>query len=116
MNQHRNVLADHGTELMVLKPSSVLQAAKADMARRVRNAEIAAERTGPSWGRYATGPYEHYAFHREHVRKAVDAHDLLARAMADPAPGLSSNKPNTRLLYGDSALLLDAVRLGSSVP
>lgn len=95
----RNMLAEHGTELMVLKPRNVLQAAEADIKRRRRN--IAPGAVG----------YEHYAFHRIHVRRSVDTEDLLVRALMNPMPGLHSAKYNTRLLYANATLLLAAIHL-----
>lgn len=107
MKHDRNVLAEHGTELMTLKPRNILQAAEADIRRHRHNVDEA-EMDHPS--------YEHYAFHRHHVRKAVDAGDLLVRALMDPLPGLWSGKFNTRLIYGNAALLLAAVRIAREQP
>jgi hypothetical protein len=98
----RVMLADHGTKLMELKPSMVVQAAEEDIRKHRRNKE-AAQFTGE--------PYEHFAFHRRHVRKAADALDLLVRAYVEPGVGLSSAKYNTRLLYSDERLLMDAIDL-----
>lgn len=97
----RNMLQQYGTELMVLKPASLIQAARADLQRRARNAEERA------------GSYEQFAFHRAHVRKAVDAHDLLVRALMEPGLGLASGKYNTRLIYSNGALLLKAIHLSA---
>jgi hypothetical protein len=102
MKQDRNMLAEHGTELMVLKPSSVLATALEDLKRRDRNAHDSG----------APDKYEHYAFHRKHVKKAVDARDLIARAVAEPGLGIASAKYNTRLLYGNSELLKLAMETG----
>lgn len=96
----REMLAEHGTELVKLKPSSVVQAAQADMRRRERNA-VEAQTDTPS--------YEQFAFHRDHVRKAVDPQDLLIRALMEPGRGLASAKYNTRLIYGDAGVLLAAI-------
>src|SRR5678815_1353898 len=104
MSKEATMLADHGTELMVLKPSSLLQAAEADLKRRARNSDEA-QTDAPS--------YEQFAFHRAHVRKAVDAHDLLVRALMEPGLGASSGKYNTRLIYSNGELLLRAIRLAS---
>jgi hypothetical protein len=101
MKYEREMLSAHGTELMVLKPSSLLGAARADFARKRRNVDRD----------FAAGGYEQYAFHRRHVRKAVDEMDLLIRALMDPVPGLESDKFNTRLIYGNAALLLSAIHL-----
>ena len=98
----RNMLAEHGTPLMELKPSTVLQAAAEDIKRHTRNQHAA------MLGELS---FEHFAFHRKHVRKAVDARDLLIRALMEPGIGLSSAKYNTRLLYGNGALLKAAIEL-----
>jgi hypothetical protein len=96
MKQDREMLAEHGTKLMELKPSSVLQTAVADLARRGRNAER---------GEAMEGGYEQYAFHRRHVRRARDPGDLLRRAAEEPGLGQASAKYTTRLLYSDPTLL-----------
>lgn len=103
MKHERNMLAEHGTELMKLKPSSLLQAAEADLKRRRRNAAAA--------DAFGTASYEQFAFHRSHVRKAMDAEDLLVRALMEPGLGLASGKYNTRLIYGDGGALLEAIYL-----
>lgn len=95
----KNMMAEHGTLLMVLKPSSIVSTAEADLSRRKRNAETDA------------GTYEHYAFHRKHVKKAADAAELISLAAAEPGVGLSSAKYNTRLIYSDTDLLLAAREL-----
>lgn len=100
----RDMLQRYGTQVIRLSPNSVLQAARADMRRKIRNAEI---------GKLAFGcdGYEQYAFHRKHVRKAIDAEELLVRALMEPGLGLGSDKYNTRLLYGDGGLLFAAIQL-----
>jgi hypothetical protein len=85
---------------MSLKPINILQAAEADLMRRIRNREQA-----------QTGKCEQYAFQREHVRKAKTIKQLLVCSIMDPAPGLKSKKKNTLLIYGDGALLVRALRL-----
>lgn len=102
------MLADHGTKLMELKPSMVVQAAEEDIRRHRRNKQEA------EFG----GPFEHFAFHRKHVRKAVDALDLLVRAYVEPGVGQASAKYNTVLLYSDERLLMAAIDLarGASQP
>lgn len=102
MKTDRNMLAEHGTELMVLKPSSLLQAARADIRRRQRNASKAHD---------GDLSFEQFAFHRAHVRKAADEQDLLVRALMQPGPGLASAKYNTRLIYSNGELLLKAIHL-----
>ena len=79
---------------MQLKPSSIQQAARADLDRRARN-------KGKAFG----DNLEEYAFHRKHVQKAKTTNDLIRMAIADPAPGLQSSKRNTVLIYNDEELL-----------
>lgn len=110
MKHDRDVLADHGTELMKLRPANVIQAAQADMKRRMRNSEIGVARGD----HHAGDAYEPYAFHRDHVRRAIDPYDLLIRALMDPTRGLESDKTNTRLIYRDAALLLQAIKMCNS--
>lgn len=95
------MLAEHGTQLMVLKPSSVRAAAAEDIRRRDRNREKT---------EVGDLEYEQFAFHRRHVSRSENANDLMVLALMDPAPGRQSGKLNTRLLYSDSALLLAAIR------
>lgn len=102
MKQDRDLLAHHGTKLVDLKPQNIVQAAEADMKRRARNAEEATS--------YAPR-YERYAFHRLHVIKAIDAHDLIIRAVQDQELGISSGKFNTRLIYGNGDLLREAAMM-----
>lgn len=110
MKRDRDVLAEHGTTLMVLKPQSVVSAATADLKRKARNSEIGQARVGHS----LTESYQPYAFHRDHVRKAIDARELLLFALMDPTRGLASDKDNTRLLYGNAPLILAAIRIASA--
>jgi hypothetical protein len=93
---------------MSLKPQNLIQAAEADLKRRLRNTEAVAT------------TYERYAFHRMHVRRARSAHDLLRLALMsppmkfDPEEGtveLTSTKPNTKLIYGNAGLLVAALKL-----
>lgn len=106
----KEMLSEHGTELMVLKPSSIWQAAMADIGRRTNN-------------RWDSGPpaeYQHYAFHRKHVEKAETANDIIRAAIADvegsygkdakPSLGAASGKPQTRLLYSNLDLLRKALQ------
>ena len=98
----REMLAEYGTKLMELKPSTVLQAAREDVRRHARNKKAALS---------GDCSYEQFAFHRKHVRKATDALDLLVRAYVEPGVGQASAKYNTRLLYSDAALLQTAIDL-----
>lgn len=87
---------------MGLKPQNIIQAAEADLARARRNAEEAKTKT-PS--------YEQYAFHRSHVRKSETSQDLMRLALMNPSAAEKTVKANTRLIYGNAALLLAAIRL-----
>jgi hypothetical protein len=85
---------------MSLLPQKVLQAAEADLMRRIRN-KACAQR----------GTFELYAFHREHIRKAKTIRQLVVTALMQPELGMRSKKRNTRMLYGDGALLVKALRM-----
>lgn len=91
------LLERHGTQLVVLKPASVVEAAAADLRRRWQKQD----------GRSAQ--FEPYAFHRAHVRVAANIADLIGRAIAGRSLGGGSGKRVTRLLYGDAALLQAAL-------
>ena len=93
------MLDDHGTTLSVLKPSSIVAAAAADIRKAERKAARQADR------------FEPYCFHRRHVRKAEGARELIALAADDRARGISSGKRITRLIYGDAELLAAALRM-----
>lgn len=84
-----------------LKPVSVLYAAEEDMRRRERNLE--------DRHRVAAGDMEHYAFHRDHVRKAESAFDLIKIALEDIERGKNSGKRMTRALYNSQELLREAL-------
>jgi hypothetical protein len=81
-------------------PQNVLQAAEADLMRRYRNQDSLCPK----------GQYEHYAFHRAHVRMAKSIKQLVRLALMDPARGLKAKKKNTLMLYRDGALLAAALR------
>lgn len=89
---------------MSLRPINILQAAEADLMRRIRN------KGSMQRGRMRR-PFELYAFHRDHVRKARGVCDLLVTALMQPAVGLRSKKRNTKMLYGDGELLVKTLRL-----
>ena len=77
-----------------LKPVNLVQAAQQDIISRDINVN------------YATrGFYRAYAFHREHVRRAVTARNLieLALQVQDPLKPLKIGKTKkwTRMIYGD---------------
>lgn len=83
----------------MLLPRNLLQAAEADITRSGRNHG------------HRGGMYEHYAFHRAHVRKANSARELVALAAAEPRMGLGSGKKWTRTIYGDAELLKQAASI-----
>lgn len=87
---------------MPLKPQNIVQAAEADMQRSMRNAEQAA------LAKYNAVSYEPYAFHRAHVRRARSAHELILLALMNPV--MKTAKHNTKMIYGDGALLVQALR------
>lgn len=86
---------------MPLKPQNIVHAAEDDLKRKARNKERVLE---------GDHNYEQYAFHRLHVRKSNAAHDLIKWAIAEPSIGNASAKRNTRLIYGDTELLTEAMR------
>lgn len=92
----------------MLKPVNIVQAAEADLKRKVRNAAQARQRF-----EYAGEPYEAYAFHRTHVRRADSAQALLVLALMNPQPAAKSAKKNTKIIYGNAELLVAAVRLSN---
>ena len=83
------VLEQHGTTLMQFKPEAIWNMAMTDLRKRHPNA--IADVTS----------MHHYHFHRDHVRKAASANDILRAAIAEPAKGRESGKKITRLLYAD---------------
>jgi hypothetical protein len=86
----------------MLKPQNIVQAAEEDLRRERRNA-IEAE--------YQDAKYERYAFHRKHVHAARTARELLTLALMDPHIIGNTIKDNTRMIYGDTQLLLAAIKL-----
>lgn len=99
----REMLAQHGTRLMQLKPSSIVAAAAEDLRRCARNC-------APRVEGYSRD-IEHYAFHRDHVRGAETPRGIIAAALAEPGKGIGSGKAATRLLYDDVGLLAAALDL-----
>lgn len=92
-----------------LTPGSVVQAAAADLQRHVRNLEV---RERQAW---RGGRFEPYAFHRDHVRRANAAHELIALALKQPGFGVGSGKRTTRNLYADAPLLSAALEQARAV-
>lgn len=93
-----DVMENHGTKLMQLKPSMIWRCAMDDMDRRAhnKNTDVAG--------------MKQYAFHRKHVAKANTANDIIRAAIAQPGLGQSSSKKDTRLLYSDVELLKAALQ------
>jgi hypothetical protein len=86
----------------MLKPQNIIQAAEADLRRINRNAKEA---------EYQDPHYEHYAFHRKHVHAAKSARELMVLALMNPYVLGNTNKANMRLIYGDTRLLIEAIKL-----
>lgn len=87
------------SQAFALKPSSLIAAAAADLARR-------------DFNRCARGS-DPYCFHRRHVARATCALDLIDRAIRDRYTGVDSGKRITRIIYGDAELLWAAYELCS---
>lgn len=102
-NIERSALLDHGTKAIVLTPSSIVDAAREDLRRHDRNAAAATK----------DAEYEHYAFHRRHVAKAVKKNphprSIIELALAELALGQESGKHWTRVIYSDAELLKKAL-------
>jgi hypothetical protein len=86
-----------------LKPQNLVQAAEADLRRRRHNEYLA-----KVYGR-SCGMFEQYAFNASHVRKAKSVLDLLRLALMHPV--VKTTKSNTKLIYGNGALLFEAIKL-----
>ena len=100
MPNDKLLLENHGTKLMELKPSTIWSTAMEDLKRRENN-------------RHDSGnpaKMKHYAFHRDHVKKAESANDVIRAALNEPEKGRRSTKYNTRLIYSDLDLLRSALR------
>lgn len=96
VRQVGDVMEQHGTKLMQLKPSAIWSAAMQDLKRRASNLE------NPP-------PYQQYAFHRRHVLKANTANDIIRAAIEQPGLGQASGKKDTRMIYSDVELLRKAL-------
>lgn len=92
-----SVLEQHGTRLSALSPTSIVSAARADLKREQSKREGGVPRWLP------------YCFHRLHVRKATSAPELITLALQERERGTASGKRETRLIYGDEALLQAAL-------
>jgi hypothetical protein len=95
---------------MSLKPRNVIQAAEADLARRLRNIR----RDQGGWMGQDGDSFEHYAFYAPHVRRALNARHLIELALKAPAGAFKSKKKNTLLIYGDAELLARALELSGT--
>jgi hypothetical protein len=91
------MLAEHGTAFMRLKPNNIVQAAEADLRLFERKQMSKAE------------PGELYSFARQHVRKARSVAHLVALAYFEPLVALRTDKYSTMRVYGDRALLHEAL-------
>jgi len=87
---------------MSLKARNLIQAAQADLKRRERNVL--------RWKGQLSSDAEYYAFHAAHVRRARDARHLLELALKRPSGAFKSRKRNTLLIYGNPALLEQALQ------
>jgi hypothetical protein len=94
----RSALETNGTGGVPFKPDAVWRMALRDLDARVGNATA------------VVGKMRHYHFHRDHVRKAATANDILRAAIADLEKGRQSSKKLTRLLYTDAELLKAALQ------
>lgn len=115
---------------MSLRPQNLIQAALADLKRREHNEAV--------YAGLKHGEIEQFAFHRKHVERSESAGELLLLALMDygvlrtkdllwtektakytsqigtvrkPAGQLMTAKKNTKIIYSDGALLIEALRL-----
>jgi hypothetical protein len=91
-------LEQHGTARAQFKPEAIWRMALSDVNRRTGN------RTAD------VSEMKHYHFHRDHVRKATTANDVLRAAIEEIEKGRESGKKLTRLLYADPDLLKAALQ------
>jgi hypothetical protein len=86
-----DILREHGTEFMRLKPMNIVQAALADLRllekKRLKQAD----------------PDAKYSFARKHVLRARDYRHLIALAYFEVPP--PTDKHSTLVIYGDRNLL-----------
>lgn len=90
-----------------LTPGAIVTAARSDLKRHLRNLDVRARQ------RTRGGRFEAYAFHRDHVRRARDARELLVMALTPSGRvlGEGSGKRMTRALYADADLVQAALAL-----
>jgi hypothetical protein len=86
----------------MLKPINIVQAAEADL-KRIKHNATEAEFQDPH--------YQHYAFYRKHVHAAKSARELMIFALMEPHVCTKTNKANMKLIYGNAALLIQAINL-----
>ena len=94
----RSSLETNGTGGLPFKPDAIWRMAMRDFEARAGNATA------------VVGKMRHYHFHRDHVRKAATANDILRAAIEDPERGRESGKKLTRLLYADVEKLKAALQ------
>jgi hypothetical protein len=98
----------HGTRAFVLKPASIAEAARADLRRRERNAEIRAQRKAEPTYYWGTCD-NRFCFAPEHVSKATSPAELIELALKEPGVGREAEQYSTRLVYSDDPLLRAAL-------
>lgn len=91
------MLQEHGTQLLRLKPSSIVSAAEADLKLRERKKE------------HTAAPDEMYSFARKHVNRANSPGHLIALAYFDPNAAVSTDKKSTYVVYNDRDVLKTAL-------
>lgn len=93
-----SALDAHATAAAQFKPDAVWRMAMYDLERRAGNATAVITKMRV------------YHFHRDHVRKAKSANDILRAAIAELEKGRQSSKKLTRLLYADPDALRAALK------
>ena len=91
----------------MLKPQNIVQAAEEDLRKELRNKAEA---------EYKDAKYELYAFHRKHVHHARTARELMVLALMNPHVVGKTTKDKMRMIYGDTQLLLAAIKLQEQAP
>lgn len=94
----RSALETNGTVGLPFKPDAIWRMAMRDFEWRSGNSTA------------VVGKMKHYHFHRDHVRKANTANDILRAAIGDPGKGRESGKKLTRMLYSDVEKLKAALQ------
>jgi hypothetical protein len=91
-------LEQHGTGGVPFKPDAIWRMAMRDLEARQGNKTA------------VVGKMRHYHFHRDHIRHADTANDILRAAIAEIEKGRESGKKLTRLLYADPEILKAAMQ------